>query len=105
MATINGGGGDKPLPKEAPIKDINAQRSISFTSQTVTMGGVTYLAATDSMYGNELWRTDGTDGGTTLVKDINPGLDSSRIGLLTVVGNTLYFKADNGTNGRELWAF
>jgi len=60
--------------------------------------------------GRELWRTDGTKDtkdGTVVVKDIVPGVQSSmELGTpsyLTLVGNTLYFVADDGTNGRELW--
>lgn len=34
--------------------------------------------ATDEFYGRELWRTDGTEKGTYLVKDIYPGLRGSR---------------------------
>ena len=38
-----------------------------------------------------------------MVKDINSGDDSSDPYYLTAVGNTLYFQADNGINGEELW--
>jgi ELWxxDGT repeat protein len=38
-----------------------------------------------------------------MVKDINPGSASSSPQNLTFVGNTLYFSANNGSNGRELW--
>ena len=31
-----------------------------------------YFAADDGVNGEELWVTDGTGGGTQLVKDINP---------------------------------
>jgi ELWxxDGT repeat protein len=58
--------------------------------------------------GIELWRTDGTEAGTTLVKDIFPGVLSSYPEYLTVVkdalGNeTLYFAASDGVHGKELW--
>lgn len=51
----------------------------------------------------ELWRTNGTAGGTSLIKDINPGLGSSTPQNLYRVGNTVFFTADDGTTGRELW--
>src|SRR5688572_7957493 len=38
-----------------------------------------------------------------LIKDINPGSATSSISYLTNVNNTLFFAANNGTNGMELW--
>ena len=38
-----------------------------------------------------------------LVKDIRPGGYSSSPGSLTALGNTLYFSANDGVNGTELW--
>ena len=50
----------------------------------------------------ELWKSDGTDAGTVLVKDINETA-SSNPNNLTNISGTLFFTADDGTNGRELW--
>ena len=46
--------------------------------------------------------TDGTEAGTVLVKDINPGGNSNPDQLVNVNG-TLFFIADNGSDGLELW--
>ncbi|MFN0016519.1 MAG: ELWxxDGT repeat protein [Saprospiraceae bacterium] len=53
--------------------------------------------------GAELFVSDGTEAGTKLLKDINPGTSDSRPGLLTAFKGKLYFIAQNGTYGRELW--
>ncbi len=34
-----------------------------------------YFAATDNEHGSELWRSDGTNAGTQMVIDLNPGLN------------------------------
>jgi hypothetical protein len=39
-----------------------------------------------------------------MVQDINPGSSSSRPFDLTEMDSGLFFNADNGTHGRELWA-
>jgi ELWxxDGT repeat protein len=62
--------------------------------------------------GKELWKSDGTAAGTVLVNDIFPGWNcyfscyypfSSSPSSLTNVNGTLFFTANDGTNGRELW--
>ncbi len=59
------------------------------------------FVATHATYGKELFKTNGS-GSLTLLKDINPTGDSSP-SFATVIGSVLYFGADNGTIGRELW--
>lgn len=51
----------------------------------------------------ELWKSDGTNGGTVLVKDIYPGNEGSFPIDFTIINGTLYFTAYNNTSGRELW--
>src|SRR3954471_8355928 len=65
---------------------------------TVAGGRLFYTEA----FSVQLWKSDGTAAGTVLVKDINPG-GFSGLHNLTNVAGTLYFTADDGTNGEELW--
>ncbi|HYP09120.1 MAG TPA: ELWxxDGT repeat protein, partial [Bryobacteraceae bacterium] len=66
------------------------------------MNDAFYFRANDGVHGVELWRSNGTEAGTTRVTDINPGDASANVRDLTVIGNTLYFVADNGA-GSQLW--
>lgn len=52
--------------------------------------------------GTELYQSDGTAAGTTIIKDINP-TGSSNPSYFTKVDNKIYFLADDGVNGNELW--
>jgi ELWxxDGT repeat protein len=72
-------------------------------SFTAAIGRTFYFVADDGASGPELWKSDGTEAGTVLVKDIFPGARGAEPALLTRVRNRLFFVADDGTHGRELW--
>ncbi len=89
------------------IKDIRTvfgNPQLSSNPEFLTSIGSTLFFAATAADGTarELWKSDGTEAGTVLVKDINPLADSSPQDLINVNG-TLYFSADDGVNGRELW--
>ena len=65
------------------------------------VGSTLLFAGTNTTFGRELWKSDGTT--NSLVEDIVPGGDSNP-SELTAVGPRLYFSADDATAfGRELW--
>lgn len=73
-----------------------------FNGEMAILNNVAYFIANDGLTGDELWRTDGTEAGTYLVKDINPSGSTGTYDLV-VMNNMLYFLADDGVHGTELW--
>jgi ELWxxDGT repeat protein len=91
-------------PTVALVKDINPVGGSSVFGAGVNVNGVLFVAANDGVHGLELWKSDGTAGGTVLVKDIYPSGDSLPQGLEgTNVNGTLFFRAADGVHGFELW--
>ena len=95
--------------------DINPNTSSDPTWLTVYDGAL-YFAANDGEHGRELWKYDGST--ASLVADINPGGHSHPWDLtvydgrqgsvpayLTVYDGALYFAANDGEHGRELWKY
>ena len=87
------------------VKDINtAQAALPGLWSWGGAGNTVFLSQDDTVAGWELYKTDGTTGGTVLVKDIRPGRDNSQPGWLTHMGDgSIFFAADDGTHGVELW--
>jgi ELWxxDGT repeat protein/VCBS repeat-containing protein len=83
-----------------------------------TLGSNFIFQASDPTHGRELWISDGTVGGTHLLKDINtvsptashdafggynnPSSDANFASPL-VIGSEMYFGANDGVHGNELW--
>lgn len=88
------------------VKDINPGTASSIVSQMVVFNGKLYFFARTAGNGVELWSSDGTNSGTMMVKDIYPGTNDSwpLTGYFLTRNNThLFFYADDGVNGTELW--
>lgn len=97
------------------VKDINSGAgtgavvfSFSSTLEMPKIGTEIFFPATNGTQGTELWKSDGTESGTVLVKDINSGASSGLSNLFslnpfTVYNSELYFPATDGAVGAELW--
>jgi ELWxxDGT repeat protein len=88
------------------VKDINAtvfRPRSSQSGELVRIGDKVFFAAERRDTGRELWKSDGTEAGTVLVKDIMPEAAGSSPRWLTRIGNTLFFTASHPATGAELW--
>ncbi len=87
------------------VKEINtsANGSAFGSSIMARVGSTIYFIANDDNNGNELWKTDGTEQGTVMVKDITVGSGSTAFSLLVAGNDILFFVANDGVNGSELW--
>jgi ELWxxDGT repeat protein len=89
------------------VKDMNPGSDATPSSSPdkfITIGNTTYFVATDSSNGREIWKTDGTAEGTTLVVDVTAGAGNSFPDdgyppiELTHINGTLFF-----ATGSKLW--
>ena len=91
------GGGDGGIELVWHNPDASSLDSI------VSMGDYVLYYEKHHEKGIELSRSNGTEDGTFLVKDINPGENNSLASGMTKVNDFAYFTADDGTHGEELW--
>lgn len=83
-------------------EDVNLN---SLFSPSATAGGWTYYSRSNTNKspgeGAELWRTNGSI--TEAVANIYPGNSGSSPSAFVATSDRVYFTADDGTHGRELW--
>ena len=73
----------------------------------ILVGDTLYFSADDGSTGYELWAHDTSNHSTWRVADINSGSGSSDPGNYLeghLIGDTIYFSANDGSTGSELWA-
>ena len=86
------------------------RRNSSKPAELININGTLFFAATDSEFGRELWKSDGTTVGTVLVKDANPGTQnyypygvySSNPVALRQLNGKLHYMASDRT-GMRFW--
>ncbi|CAA0104681.1 Uncharacterised protein [BD1-7 clade bacterium] len=121
FATYSGQGNelhvtDGTVDGTAQLFDLRPGSSGSAPSEFAILNDTLFFEATD---GNDvasgehsfsLFKTDGTEAGTSLVKDINPNPNTSefayseaRIDNMIVLNDVMLFEATNGTDGNTLW--
>lgn len=86
---------------------------VAWRHEIFSLGNKHYFTASNTNYGVEFYETDFTPTGTFLLKDIYPGSTgffSTAGGLcpsyfVYQTSNNIYFLANEGSNGDELWSF
>lgn len=71
--------------------------------EITAVGDQAFFIADDGIHGTELWKTDGTPGGTRLVRDIWLGAGTSRPHSLKRLGDKVAFVAESGAYNFQLW--
>jgi ELWxxDGT repeat protein len=84
------------------VKDINpgavsSMELDSLNDWIYTSSGL-FFSAKDGTHGYELWKSDATSGGTTMVQDLNAGSGSSYPFIIMFLANHLYFTGNDGDN-------
>jgi ELWxxDGT repeat protein len=94
------------------IADQNALRPVFdpvSPSLVAFQGQLYFFASAEDPKHQGLWRSDGTAAGTRLIRAIDPPTGTYNGNryflspLLTPAGNQLFFRADDGVHGTELW--
>ncbi len=98
------------------VADLHPGSGGSAPRPLAAFGERLFFAAWDPQHGRELWLTDGTPAGTSLVRDLNPGPASGIVDTRVYFNQLrpaakprlwrkrLYFAATDGASGLELWS-
>jgi ELWxxDGT repeat protein len=69
----------------------------------ISYNGSLIFSYDDGINGSELWISDGTNAGTMMLLDINPGSLGSQPEYFTICNGLLFFQASNPTRTQGLW--
>ena len=82
--------------------DLQAGSNGSNPDRLTALGNRVLCTASDASNGLEVWRSDGTVGGTGLLLDFQPGITSSFFDGFATLGNVAFFSANVPGAGIEL---
>ena len=90
------------------VKDIfpgkeNAFAYYDHQASMLDLNDEVLFKANDGVHGFELWKSNGTEQGTVMIKDIFPGESGSGLTDLTLYNGLVYFLANTSENNRNLW--
>ena len=85
------------------VGTVRISNTIKFEESAGLLSGKLLFRGTTAATGSEMYITDGTPAGTTLVKDIYFGFESSAPADFLLLSGFVYFSAVTLAEGRELW--
>ncbi len=85
------------------IEDLGSDLSVG--GPVASVNGNVLFPVFDAYYGIELWQSDGTLNGSSLFLNLTTTRNSSGPVNFTVHNDTLFFTADDGLHGVELWKY
>ncbi len=85
------------------VTGVSSKANVYVVSSFVELNGMLYFAGITNSLGSELWKTDGTALGTSLVYEFYPGSTNGLNNEPQRIGSLLYMVASNPTYGNEYW--
>lgn len=103
FTNINTNPGEGATPLLMPVFGGTDGNGSNYFNRSLNYNGYIFFSADDGNNGTELWKTNGTLAGTSMVKDINTGGDGLNGGSYYYTTSGLLFSADDGSSGNEPW--
>jgi ELWxxDGT repeat protein len=88
------------------LKDTNSSGNdeiYDYSYSQISNNLIIFGATDGSTSGREIWKTDGTSAGTSMIQDIESGSTGSSPGYVTKLNNLAIFTALTSAEGREPW--
>jgi ELWxxDGT repeat protein len=101
-STGGGTGTTANLWKISGTTPTRVSSTVTSMAYQTALGNNLYFQFSDAN-GAELWKSDGTSGGTVLLKDIQSGSNSGNPSNLIATASSILFAANDGSTGTELW--
>jgi ELWxxDGT repeat protein len=89
-----------PQPAASLVADIAPGPAGSNPQDLTIIGSDLFFSAWSAGHGRQLWESDGTASGTTMLTDVPGGANPQD---LAVADGVLFFSARDAAHGRELW--